>query len=92
MKVPVGRVEVKPQWVKVGSKTLPCTEVRKYPEDDSFEVVVSETDMHVTDIGKWLEARGWYYAGHRAGIMTWARKRGAPAIMMETEQTPLRYR
>jgi hypothetical protein len=48
--------------------------------------------MHVTDIGKWLEARGWYYAGHRAGIFTWARKYGAPAIMMETEQTPLQYR
>jgi hypothetical protein len=92
MKVPVSRVEVKVQWEKVGGKTLSCNEVRKYPKDDSFEVVVSETDMHVTDIGKWLEARGWYYAGHKAGIMTWARKCGAPAIMMETEQTPLRYR
>jgi len=92
MKVPMARVEVKVQWLKVGSKTLPCNEVRKYPEDKTFAVIVSETDMSASDIGNWLVSRGWYYAGHKGGVLTWAAKPNSLPIMVDTAQVPPQYR
>jgi hypothetical protein len=48
--------------------------------------------MSITDIQLWLTRRGWFYAGHVGLVLNWSPKYGAPAIVMETEQTPLRYR
>ena len=92
MKVPVGRIELVQRTYLDGKRKTYRIEVRKYPTDDTFEPVVSETDMSLTDIQLWLTRRGWFYAGHAGCVLNWSPKYGAPAIVMETEQTPLRYR
>ena len=84
MKVAVCKVEVE----TFGPDAI----VRKIPVDSRFLDVETDATMTMTEIGQWLNSRGWYYAGHRGfrdgHLFTYMPGKHAVHQMVETAERP----
>lgn len=57
---------------------------RKYCDTPMGEHVVEDrTPMAEATIRAWLNARGWYYAGHKAGVYTYKPSHKHVALTVE---------